>query len=282
MSLFSVQDAVIKWLASDFWLMQLLFVRSLVVVTASGLYISLRQGRGGFITHRPLDHLYRTIFNFLAFFTYYMAVTQMPLANATSIGLTAPLFMTVLAGPLLGEPVGWHRILILLIGFIGVLIVIQPTAEDLNLTGSLYALAGAFFFAMLAIQTRKMGRNENSELMVFYSALAFLIITGGFMLFHWQTPDLNSLLTMILLGCITVFAQYTIIHAYQYARIHVIAPFEYITVIWAILIGWFAFGEHPGTTMYAGGILIVLAGIGISWYEKIEHNRATTAPINSA
>lgn len=281
MTLFSIQDAFIKWLASDYWLLQILFIRSLVIVVGSGLYISLNQGATGFITHRPVDHLLRTTFNFLAFFTYYMAVTQMPLANATSIGLTAPLFMTLLAGPLLGEPVGWKRMLILLVGFIGVLIVIQPTAEGLNLTGSLFALAGAFFFAMLAIQTRKMGKDENSELMVFYAALAFSIVTGLFMFFHWQTPDLSSLLIMTLLGCITLFAQYTIVHSFQYARVHVIAPFEYISVVWAILIGWFVFAEVPGSSMYAGATLIILAGIGITWYEKIEFERATTAPINS-
>ena len=155
MTLFSIQDALIKWLASDYWLLQILFMRSLVIVIGSGLYISLKQGTAGFVTRRPSDHLLRTTFNFLAFFTYYMAVTQMPLANATSIGLTAPLFMTLLAGPLLGEPVGLKRLLILFVGFVGVLIVIQPTAGNLNLGGSLYALAGAFFFAMLAIQTRK-------------------------------------------------------------------------------------------------------------------------------
>jgi len=282
MTLFSLQDTLIKWLASDYWLLQLLFMRSLVIVIVSGLYISFKQGRAGFVTHRPVDHLLRTTFNFLAFFTYYMAVTQMPLANATSIGLTAPLFMTLLAGPLLDEPVGLNRMLILLVGFIGVLIVIQPTAVDLNLTGSLYALSGAFFFAMLAIQTRKMARDENSELMVFYAALAFLIITGSFMIFHWQTPELADLLFMIMLGCITLFAQYTIVHAYQYARVHVIAPFEYITVVWAILIGWFVFSEQPGSTMYIGATLIILAGIGISWYEKVEFDRSMAAAINSA
>ena len=97
MTLFSVQDAFIKWLASDYWLLQLLFVRSLVIVIVTGFYILLNQGKVGFITRQPIGHLYRTVFNFLAFFTYYMAVTQMPLANATSIGLTAPLFMTLLS-----------------------------------------------------------------------------------------------------------------------------------------------------------------------------------------
>ena len=282
MTLFSVQDALIKWLTSEYWLLQLLFMRSLVIVIGSGLYISLKQGRNGFITHRPGEHLLRTAFNFFAFLCYYMAVTQMPLANATSIALTAPLFMTALSGPLLGEPVGLNRQIILLVGFAGVLFVIQPTAEDLNLSGSLYALAGAFLFAMLSIQTRKMSKHENSELMVFYASLLFLIVTGAFMLFHWQTPDPISLFIMILLGFITLFAQYTIVHAFQFARVHVIAPFEYITIVWAIIIGWYFFAEQPDSAVYLGAALIVLAGLGISWYEKRVYNRNTATPINPA
>ena len=280
MTLFSGQDALVKWLTSDYWLIQLLFVRSIVVVVFSGLFIVTTQGKAGFQTTRPGAHVLRTIFNFFAFLTYYMAVTLMPLANATSIALTAPLFMTALSGPLLGEPVGIKRHSIMLIGFIGVLIIIQPTADHLNLEGSLYALSGAFLFAMLAIQTRKMGKTENSELMVFYAALAFTVVTGAMMLFYWETPDLESLLLMITLGCTTVFAQYTIVHAYQYARIHVIAPFEYITVLWAVLIGWFVFAEPPTSTMLAGASLVVLAGLAICWYEKIEYDRNTVPPIN--
>lgn len=277
-----MQDALIKLLTSDYWLLQILFIRSLVIFAASGLYITIKQGRDGFTTHRPSHHLLRTSFNFIAFFSYYMAVTQLPLATATSIALTAPLFMTALSGPLLGEPVGLNRIAILAAGFIGVLIIIQPGSAGMNVEGSLYALTGAFFFAMLALQTRKMSKNENSELMVFYAAWGFLLITGTFMIFYWEPLDLTSLMLMIMIGCITLFAQYSIIHAFQYARVHVIAPFEYITVVWAILIGWFVFAEQPETSMYFGAILIIFAGLGISWYERIESRKATAPPINPA
>lgn len=280
MSIFSVQDALVKWLSTDYWLIQLLFVRSIVVVIGSGLFIATTQGKSGFQTNRPGAHALRTMFNFCAFLTYYLAVTQMPLANATSIALAAPLFMTALAGPLLGEPVGIKRQMIMVVGFIGVLVIIQPTAEDLNLKGSLFALSGAVLFAMLAIQTRKMVKTENSELMVFYSALAFLIITGVLMLFYWETPDSNSLILMLTLGGTTLFAQYTLTQAYQYARIHVIAPFEYITVMWAVLIGWFVFAEQPSSTMLTGASLVILAGLMICWYEKIEYNKTTAPPIN--
>jgi drug/metabolite transporter (DMT)-like permease len=279
MTLFTLQDSFIKWLATDYWLIQLLFVRSVIVVIGSGAYISLSQGRKGFVTHRPGAHAIRTTFNFVAFVAYYMAVTQLPLANATCIALTAPLFMTALAGPLLGEPVGIKRQMMLSMGFIGVLFVIQPTANDLNIEGSLYAITGAFMFSLLAIQTRKMSKSENSELMVFYAAFSFMIVTGIAMLFYWETPDPFSLGLMIVLGIITLFAQYTITHAYQFARVHIIAPFEYITVVWAILIGWIVFNEPPQSSMLYGAILIVSAGVAISWYEKVEYNRNTARPI---
>ena len=275
-----MQDALVKWLASDFWLLQLLFVRSIVIVIGAGLFISLKQGLEGFKTARPRDHALRTVFNFFAFLSYYLAVTKMPLANATSIAMAAPLFMTILAGPMLGEPVGIKRHLVLVLGFIGVLIIIQPTADDLNLSGSLYALGGAFLFAMLGIQSRKMSKNESSELMVFYSALVFLIVTGVVMIFYWRSADLTSLLLMLSLGCITMFAQYTLVHAYQYARVHVIAPFEYITVLWAVLIGWYVFAEFPSSSMIGGAALIILAGLMIWWFEKNEQDSDALPPIN--
>jgi len=282
MTLFSIQDAFVKWLATDYWLIQLLFIRSIVIVISAGLFIGIKHGRDGFKTSQPREHLLRTVFNFFAFISYYLAVTQMPLANATAIALTAPLFMTALSGPLLREPIGIKRYSILMLGFIGALVVIQPTAEDLNLQGTIYALLGAFLFAMLAIQTRKMSKHENSELMVFYAALGFLPVTGISMLFYWETPDPTSLAFMLLLGVITLFAQYAIVQSVQYARVHVIAPFEYITVIWAILIGWFIFSEPPTFTMMSGASLIIAAGLGIIWFEKINNKRHTPPPINPA
>lgn len=280
MTLFSMQDALVKWLASDYWLLQLLFVRSLVIVIAIGLFIKIKQGSEGFKTARPGDHMLRTVFNFFAFLSYYLAVTKLPLANATSIAMTAPLFMTALSGPLLGEPVGIKRNLIMVFGFIGVLIIIQPSADNLNLSGSLYAVGGAFLFAMLGILSRKMSKNESSELMVFYSALAFLFVTGSIMIFYWETPEPESLVLMICLGGITMVAQYTLVHAYQYARVHVIAPFEYITVLWAVLIGWFIFAEKPSSSMMAGASLIIFAGLMIWWFEKTEYGENTAPPVN--
>jgi drug/metabolite transporter (DMT)-like permease len=261
MTLFSAQDGLIKWVTSDYWLIQLLFVRSCVIATCSGLYIASSQGVAGFRTARPKDHALRMVINFLAFFTYYMAVTLMPLATATTLAMTAPLFMTAMAGPLLGEHVGIKRHLIMLFGFVGVIIIVQPNSTEFDLHGSAYAITGALMFALLGIQSRRMSKTEATEQIVFYAASGFAIFTGAFMLFYWQPIDLLSFGLMVLLGLIALFAQYTIVHAYQYAKIHVIAPFEYVTTL-------------------IGAVLIITAGLTICWYEKVEYGRNTAPPIN--
>ncbi|MEM7293397.1 MAG: DMT family transporter, partial [Pseudomonadota bacterium] len=234
MSLFSMQDALIKWLSTDFWLIQLLFFRSLVIVAATFTYLSWRHGKQGFHTKRPGAHAVRTFLNFTAFISYYIAVTRMPLADATAIALSAPLIMTALSGPLLGEPADLPRKMVLLTGFVGVLIVIQPTGENIDWVGVACALLGATLFALLALQTRRMSATESSELMVFYAAAAFLLVTGLMLFYRWDPPNAQELLILLGLGVVTLFAQYTIVSAYQFAAVYVLAPFEYVTILWAV------------------------------------------------
>jgi S-adenosylmethionine uptake transporter len=278
MSIFSVQDAIIKWLATDYWLIELLFFRSLVIVAILAIYLPIKNGRKAFHTTRYKDHFLRTFFNFTAFVSFYIAVTRMPLADATAIVLSAPLIMTALSGPLLGEAADLPRKVILFTGFVGVLIVIEPSAENVDWIGVGCALVGSFMFAMLALQTRKMSASESSELMVFFAALVFLVITGGMLLFRWDTPDLVSLLLMLGLGVVTLFAQYFIVSAYQYAAVHVIAPFEYITILWALCLGWLVFGEIPTLTVLSGAALIVFCGLTIVFIERRQsvHGKTST------
>ncbi|MEM7207998.1 MAG: DMT family transporter [Pseudomonadota bacterium] len=268
MSFFSIQDAYIKWLAQDFWLIQLLFFRSLVIVAVTATYLGVRYGRRGFATARTKDHALRTFFNFSAFLSYYFAVTRMPLADATAIALSAPLIMTALSGPILGEPADLPRKMALLTGFVGVLIVIQPTAESVDWIGVGAALLGALLFALLALQTRRMSATESSELMVFYAAAAFLIVTGAMLLYRWDSATPMQYLMMLGLGVITLFAQYSIVSSYQFAAVYVIAPFEYVTILWALVLGWFVFGDLPTATMLLGAGLVVICGLAIVFLER--------------
>ena len=274
MSLFSLQDALIKFLTGEYSLFQVLFIRSIVVSVPLFVLLVVRFGRKGFVTRRPLDHGIRVTLNFVAFVSYYFAVTRLPLSDATAIALSAPLIMTALSGPMLGEPADIKRKIVLLAGFTGVLIVIQPTSTGLDWLGVGAALVGATGFAALALQTRRMSATEETELMVFYAAFAFVLVTGAIMIFQWETPDAQSIMVMIGTGIVTLFAQSCIVHSYRYAPVYVIAPFEYVTILWAIFLGWWWFAEPPTSTMLSGAVIIILSGLAIVYLERKSLPRA--------
>lgn len=268
MSFFSVQDAMVKWLATDYALFQLLFVRSAVIVPLLFVVLLLRYGQRAFRTDRPHDHAIRATINFAAFLSYYFAISRMPLADVTAIALSAPLFMTALSGPLLGEPADLPRKLALLAGFVGVLIIVQPTAEHIDWLAVGAALTGATLFALLGIQTRSMSSSESSELMVFYSALAFLVVTGIIMLSVWKTPAIGEFTLMLAMGLVTVVAQFCIVHSFRYAQVYVIAPFEYVTILWAVLFGWVLFNDLPTPMMLLGAGIVIACGLYIVFRTK--------------
>lgn len=259
--LFAMQDALVKWLAADFSLFQLLFVRSMVSVPLLILFISYRAGRAGFKTRRPAGHALRAVFNFAAFLSYYFAVSRMPLADAASIAMASPLFMVLLSGLILAEKPQGKQWLAMICGFVGVLFIVQPTGEQVDWPGALAALLGTFMFAALAIQTRRLSASESSELMVLTSASAFLVVTGCLMPLVWHTPGMGDLLLMLFLGLVSVSAQYCIVTGFSYAPVYVVGPLEYTTLLWAIMFGWLLFGDLPTWIMLAGATLVVGSGL---------------------
>ena len=247
-----------------------MFVRSATIIFPLFCFLYFRSGFSSFRTERKQDHLVRTVYNFTAFLAYYFAVTRLTLAEATAISLSAPLFVTLLSGPLLGEPASWERKSILVIGFIGVLIVIQPEFGNTDWLGVAAAVLGAFLFAMLAIQTRKMSATEDTEQMVFFSASAFFVVTSISLFFVWETPQPLDLVIMIGLGVVAFCAQFCVIHAYQFATVYTLAPLDYIVILWALILGWFVFNDFPSTIMLIGCVVIVVSGLWLVYVERQE------------
>ena len=277
MSLFSIQDALIKNLAEDYSLFQILFIRSGVIMIPLLCMLWFRYGARAFHTSRKLDHAIRVAFNFSAFMSYYFAISRLELGQATAIALSAPLFMTALSGPLLGEPADIRRKIILCIGFFGVLLVIQPDTGQTDWLRTGAALLGALLFALLGIQTRKMSATEPTELMVFFGALTFFCVTAIIMLFGgWRTPSNEDLALLLGVGVVSLFAQFLIVHSYQFAAVYVIAPFEYVTILWALGLGWFFFSEQPTLIMLGGCSIIILCGLAIV---HLEHRVAPPGKI---
>jgi drug/metabolite transporter (DMT)-like permease len=273
MSLFSWQDALIKFLSSDYSLFQILFIRSGIVVVPLFAILIIRYGKSAFHTKKTVDHAIRVLFNFIAFLSYYYAISRLPLSQATAIALSAPLFMTALSGPLLGEPADLRRKIILSVGFIGVILVVQPDIENTDWIGTMSVLFGAFMFAMLGIQTRKISATESTELMVFFGGITFFIVTGislfmGWM--PWHAPNPREWLLLLGVGTISLFAQLLIVHSYKFAAVYVIAPFEYVTILWALLLGWLMFAEIPTSLMLFGCLIIIICGLVIV---HLEHRK---------
>ena len=226
------------------------------------------MGKSAFRTTRPGDHALRVLFNFTAFMSYYFAISRLPLGQVTAIALSAPLFMTALSGPLLGEPADGKRKAILAVGFVGVILTLQSDIGSFDWLGTGAAIVGALMFAMLGVQTRKMSATEPTELMVFFGGLTFFVVTGTVMLYQWTTPVGYDLVLLIGVGLISLVAQILIVHSYQFAAIYIIAPFEYVTILWAIVLGWVFFLEIPTLQMLTGAAIIIACGLVIVFIEK--------------
>lgn len=258
---------MVKWLTVVLPLFQLMFVRSIVALLIIAIVLRLRFRRGAFRTTRPGRHALRAITNVLAFLCHYYAVIVMPLADATAIALSAPLFVTAMSGVLLGEPADLRRKLIVLVGFIGVVVVVQPTGS-VDWIGVGAALLGSALFALLAIQNRYMSVTESTELMVLYGALGFLLVTGFAMPSVWVSPSSSQLWLMLGLGLVSLSAVFCITHAYRFAAVFVIAPVEYIVILWAIFYGWILFAELPTATVLVGAAVVVASGVYIVCMER--------------
>ena len=185
---FSLQDALVKWLSSDYALLQLLLVRSSIMVPTFALICLARWGRQGLVTRRPGAHLLRAAFNLIAFLSYYYAISRMPLVDALSIASAYPLILTLLSGLVLAEVPNARQIMAILAGFVGVLFIIQPTGNEVDWIGASAALFGCFSFAALAIHTRRLSKTESSELMLLTGAGCILILSLLSAPFTWSQP----------------------------------------------------------------------------------------------
>ena len=263
---FSSQDALVKWLSTDFSLFQLLFIRSAIGVIGLCTIIRIRYGWAGLVTHRPGGHMLRALSNLIAFLCYYFAISRMPLADATSLVLGYPLFLALLSGMFLGEHPRGRQVLALIAGFIGVLFVVQPSGGEVDWLGASAAVLGSLMFAALALQTRLLSKTESTELMVFSAALSFLVVTT--LPFIWQSVTVIEFVLMMLMGGAGILGQYCLVSGYRYAPVYFVGALEYTGLIWAILFGWWLFNDFPSLVVLGGATLIVVSGMVIVQSEQ--------------
>jgi drug/metabolite transporter (DMT)-like permease len=264
----SVQDALVKWLATDFTIVQILFVRSMVMLFPVFFMLQRHHGLAGLRTRRPFGHLSRLILNLAAFMAFFVGLSRLPFADAMALMMTAPIIMAVLSGPLLGEYARGKTWLAILIGFIGVLVMVGPKGENADLLGASSVLAGSLAYTLLMIQTRHLSSTESNESMVFFSAIGIALITACITPMYWQTPTATNAVLLTLVGFVSALGHTLIVQAYRFAPVYLLGPFDYTALIWAILIGFIVWGEAPSATMLLGASLIVGCGLYLYLRER--------------
>lgn len=191
---------------------------------------------------------------------FVLGLTLMPLAEGTAIAFAAPLFVSLLSVPLLGEKVSMPVLCASLVGFVGVLVVVRPGSDGISL-GALAMLGAAVFYALMMITARRYGAREHLWAMVFYMTLVPFVITGLALPLVWQAPEAAHWPAFLMAGVLGVGATAFITLAFRHAPAAIAAPFDYTAMLWAVLLGWLFWGELPDWGVWVGGTLIIASGL---------------------
>ncbi len=292
---FTMMAGLVRWVGDTVPPGQVVFARSLFAMIPILIWLAWRSEIASAVrTRNVAGHLGRTFIGVGSMFLGFMALSRLPLTDAIAIGYASPLITVVLAVLVLHERVRVYRWSAVGVGLVGVVVILWPhlaggalakavsgTGEDAaTAQGALLALAGAFCTAGAMIQVRRLTQTESTAAIVFYfSAFStllslFTIPTG------WVWPGVELALVLVLIGCLGGVGQILLTKSYRYADASLIAPFEYTTILWALMIGWIAFGDLPGPLVLAGASIVVASGIFVILRERqlgIERARARKA-----
>ena len=258
---FSVMDVLLKTLVAEYPAMQVTFLRGvaslpllLAVTAAFGRWRAL-------VPNRWILHVLRGFLSVVLLWCFVYAVSQLSLANAYSIFMSAPLLITALSVPMLGEHVGWRQWLAVLVGLVGVIVVLKPTGAGLVTLGGLAALASAIGYALNAITIRILTRTDTSAATVFWSLLFLTLISGVAASLRWVPVQWDHWYLIAGLGITGAAGQFFITEAFRLAPPPVVAPLEYAALAWGVLFDWLLWATAPGLRMLTGAFIIVASGI---------------------
>lgn len=265
---FAVMDVMLKRLSEDYPAMQVTFLRGAaslpLLLGANALFGRWRD----LVAKRWHLHVMRGFLSVGLLWCFVYAVSQLSLANAYSIFMSAPLLITALSVPMLGERVGWRQWLAVFAGLIGVIIVLKPTGAGLVTIGGLAALASAAGYALNAIMIRILTRTDSSAATVFWS-LAFLTVISGILAsLRWVPVQWDHWYLIVGLGISGAAGQYFITEAFRLAPPPVVAPLEYTALAWGLMFDWLIWATAPGLRMLAGAFVIVASGIYVIHRER--------------
>ncbi len=271
---FTVMAASLKLVSTGYPTGELVFFRSFFALIPLLAWLTWQGDLVDAVrTNDMRGHLMRGAFGSAGMFCGFVALTYLPLHDAIAIGYATPLIVVVLAALVLKETVRAYRWSAVALGFLGVLIMLSPhprgprTMEGASAFGAMFALVAACCSAGATIQVRRLTATEKTGAIVLYFSLLTTVLGLATVVLGWRLPPLDDLVLLVLIGVLGGIGQILLTSCYRHADTSIIAPFEYTTMIWALLFGWFVFGELPTRAVVGGGSIVAAAGIFVLWRE---------------
>lgn len=272
---------------------QVVFFRSFFAMVPILLFLSVKgELKTAFSTKRPFGHMARGFVGVCSMGLIFFALARLPLADAITLNYAQPLMVVVFSSLFLGEPIRMYRWGAVAFGLIGVIIISWPelimlrsgvAMEDQQVLGVIAALTGAATSAIAATLVRNLVGSERTATIVLWFSLMASVISLGTLPFGWEAITVHQALLLIASGFCGGVAQIFMTAAYRHAEISVVAPFEYTSIILAIVMGYILFGDLPGLYMLVGGVIVVGAGLFIIFREgRLGLERAKAVKVTSA
>ena len=265
----SINDIIYKNLTMNFPVWEAVFFRAFSGSIIS-LYLVYHSGIKSIKTKKPVRHFVRAFSAVGCVVLYIFGIKYLLLSENIAIAHSAPIIAALLAVPILGEKIGIHRMLAIVIGFIGVLVIVKP-GTDLFQLKSLLPIGSAFFMASVYLTTRSLMNTESSTSIVFYYSFALLFTSLIFFPSDFVIPDTFNLILALSLGIMGSMGHYFMSQAARHADVAVTSPFEYSSFIFVGLMGYLFFYEIPSQSVVLGGSLIILSGVYVAYRERLNN-----------
>ncbi|MSP66867.1 MAG: DMT family transporter [Alphaproteobacteria bacterium] len=264
---FGLLDATAKWLARDYPVAQVVWVRYAVHLGLVLVFLAPRLGLDLFRTTRPALQLARGLLHVAAAFFGFIGLKYLPIADNAAIAYSFPLLVTVLAVPLLGERVEPRRWAAVVAGFVGMLIVIRPGTGVFQ-WASLYPLGMSLTFSLFLIVTRRLGQADKPLTTLFYMSFIGTLICTAVGPFYWVPPTPFALFLMVMIGCMATLAHTFTVFAFRFAEASLLSPIAFSVLLWGTGLGYLVFGELPDRWTVLGAAIVVGSGIYVSYRES--------------
>ncbi len=249
----------------SFWRSAIMFIPLLIIMKANGTIQKIRTAN---IRAQIIRGIAGTTTMLLMFFTY----SYLPLAEAQSLFFTTPLFVIALSWPLLGEKVGSYRATATLIGFAGVLLMLQPGSIS-SLTGAIFGLASALGMCCVTLLLRTLGRTQDPWVTIFFFALVGMVIMAPALPFYWHTITPMSILLLSGVSLLALANQYYLTRALIVAPPSITAPISYISLLWAMIIDFAIWSDTPAILTLSGATIVILSNLFIVYREHKSHKK---------